>query len=110
MKNFLFLLVAIILEVIATSTLKKSENFTKIIPTLITLVGYAGAFYFLSLTLRTIPIGIAYALWSGIGIVLVTIAAYFIYKQKLDLPAIVGIAFIIIGVIIIQVFSKSNAH
>ncbi|MTG97714.1 MULTISPECIES: DMT family transporter [Myroides] len=110
MKNFVFLIVAIILEVIATSTLKKSENFTKLLPTVITLAGYAGAFYFLSLTLRTIPIGIAYALWSGIGIVLVTITAYFIYKQKLDLAAIIGIAFIIIGVIIIQLFSKSSAH
>lgn len=110
MKNILFLLLAIILETIATSTLKASENFTKLIPTIITLTGYAGAFYLLSLTLRTIPIGIAYALWSGIGIVLVTLVAYFYYKQKLDLPALIGIAFIIVGVIIIQVFSKSSAH
>ncbi|SDH72904.1 small multidrug resistance pump [Myroides phaeus] len=110
LKNLLFLLVAILLETIATSTLKASHNFTKLLPSIVTIVGYAGAFYFLSLTLRTIPIGIAYALWSGIGIVLVTIAAYFIYKQKLDVPALIGIAFIIIGVIIIQLFSKSQAH
>ncbi|MDR2224202.1 MAG: multidrug efflux SMR transporter [Flavobacteriaceae bacterium] len=110
MKNIIFLLIAILLETIATTSLKASEGFTKLFPTLITLIGYGGAFYLLSLTLRTIPIGIAYALWSGIGIVLVTIAAYFLYKQKLDLPALIGIIFIIIGVLIIQLFSKSQAH
>jgi len=90
--------------------LKASEGFTKPIPTAVTLIGYAGAFYLLSLTLRTIPIGIAYALWSGIGIVLVTVAAYFLYKQKLDTPALIGISLIIIGVLVIQLFSKSQAH
>ncbi|AJA69234.1 multidrug efflux SMR transporter [Myroides odoratimimus] len=110
MKNILFLLLAILLETIATTTLKASEGFTKLVPTTITLLGYVGAFYLLSLTLRTIPIGIAYALWSGIGIVLVTIAAYFLYKQKLDTAALIGIAFIITGVLIIQLFSKSQAH
>lgn len=110
MKNIVFLLIAILLETIATTSLKASEGFTKLVPTTITLIGYAGAFYLLSLTLRTIPIGIAYALWSGIGIVLVTIAAYFLYKQKLDTPALIGIAFILIGVLVIQLFSKSQAH
>ncbi|ALU26462.1 MULTISPECIES: DMT family transporter [Myroides] len=110
MKNILFLLLAILLETIATTTLKASEGFTKLVPTTITLLGYVGAFYLLSLTLRAIPIGIAYALWSGIGIVLVTIAAYFLYKQKLDTAALIGIAFIITGVLIIQLFSKSQAH
>lgn len=110
MKNVIFLLIAIFLETIATTSLKASEGFTKPIPTTITLIGYAGAFYLLSLTLRTIPIGIAYALWSGIGIVLVTIAAYFLYKQKLDMPALIGIALIIIGVLVIQLYSKSQAH
>lgn len=110
MQNFIFLLIAIVLEVIATTTLKSSQNFTKLVPSIITLVGYGGAFYFLSLTLRSIPIGIAYALWSGIGIVAVTIAAYFIYQQKLDWPAIIGISFILIGVLIIQLFSQSSAH
>lgn len=110
MQNFIFLFIAIFLEIIATTTLKASHSFTKLIPTIITLIGYGGAFYFLSLTLRSIPIGIAYALWSGIGIVAVTIAAYFIYQQKLDWPAIIGIAFILIGVLIIQLFSQSSAH
>lgn len=110
MKNIIFLLFAILLETIATTMLKASEGFTKPIPTAVTLIGYAGAFYLLSLTLRTIPIGIAYALWSGIGIVLVTVAAYFLYKQKLDTPALIGISLIIIGVLVIQLFSKSQAH
>lgn len=110
MKNIVFLLFAILLETIATTMLKASEGFTKPIPTAVTLIRYAGAFYLLSLTLRTIPIGIAYALWSGIGIVLVTVAAYFLYKQKLDTPALIGISLIIIGVLVIQLFSKSQAH
>lgn len=110
MQNLIFLFIAIFLEIIATTTLKASNSFTKLIPSIVTLVGYGGAFYFLSLTLRSIPLGIAYALWSGIGIVAVTLAAYFIYQQKLDWPAIIGILFIVIGVLVIQLFSKSSAH
>lgn len=110
MKNFLFLLIAIVSEVIATSALKASNEFTKIIPSIITVVMYAVAFYFLSLTLRTIPVGIAYAIWSGIGIVLVTVVAIVAYGQKPDLPAVIGMAFIIVGVVIINLFSKMNAH
>ena len=110
MQNLIFLFIAIFLEIIATTTLKASNSFTKLIPSIVTLVGYVGAFYFLSLTLRSIPLGIAYALWSGIGIVAVTLAAYFIYQQKLDWPAIIGILFIVIGVLVIQLFSKSSAH
>lgn len=110
MKNFLFLLVAIISEVIATSALKASHEFTKIIPSIVTVVMYAVAFYFLSLTLRTIPVGIAYAIWSGVGIVLVTIVAIVAYGQKPDLPAIIGMGFIILGVVIINLFSKMKAH
>lgn len=110
MKNYLFLGMAILLEIIATTTLKKSESFTQLWPSIITIIGYAGAFYFLSLTLDQIPLSIAYALWSGIGITAVTIAAYFLYNQKLDLAAILGIALIIAGVVVIQLFSKSQAH
>ncbi|WP_430611986.1 DMT family transporter [Flavobacterium sp. JP2137] len=110
MKNLVFLLIAIVLETIATTCLKASDSFTKWIPSLFTVLGYAGAFYFLSLTIRTIPLGIAYALWSGIGIVLITAVGYFIYKQKLDLPAVIGISLIVFGVIVIQVFSKSTSH
>lgn len=108
--KFLYLLVAIIAEVIATSALKASEQFSKTIPSIIVVAGYLIAFYFLSLTLKTIPVGIAYALWSGIGIVLVSGAGYVLYKQTLDLPALLGIGLIIIGVIVINVFSKSATH
>ncbi|NQX40484.1 small multidrug resistance pump [Pedobacter steynii] len=108
--KFIYLFVAITAEVIATSALKASEQFSKLIPSLIVIAGYMIAFYFLSLTLRTMQVGIAYALWSGVGIVLVSAAGYFLYQQKLDLPAVLGISLIILGVIVINVFSKSASH
>ena len=110
MKNFLFLGIAIIFEIIATSALKKSEEFTKLIPSIITIVGYCGAFYFLSFAIRTIPIGIAYAIWSGVGIVLITIIGAVFLKQIPDLPAIIGLSLILIGVTVINVFSKTTGH
>ncbi|MCK8142237.1 SMR family transporter [Flavobacterium sp. I-SCBP12n] len=110
MKNFLFLGIAILFEIIATSALKKSEEFSKLIPSIITIVGYCGAFYFLSFAIRTIPIGIAYAIWSGVGIVLITIIGAVFFKQIPDLPAILGLSLILIGVIIINVFSKTTGH
>ncbi|RWX00549.1 DMT family transporter [Flavobacterium cerinum] len=110
MKQFIYLLIAIVFETIATSALKSSEQFTKLIPSLITVAGYLTAFYFLSLTLKTMPVGIAYAIWSGIGIVLITIAGIFLFKQKPDLPAMIGMALIIAGVVVINVFSKTSSH
>lgn len=110
MKNFLFLTIAIIFEIIATTTLKKSEEFTKLIPSIITIVGYCGAFYFLSFAIRTIPVGIAYAIWSGVGIVLITIIGAIFFKQMPDLAAIIGTSLILIGVIVINIFSKSTGH
>lgn len=110
MKNFLFLGIAIIFEIIATSALKKSEEFSKLIPSLITIIGYCGAFYFLSFAIRTIPIGIAYAIWSGVGIVLITIIGAVFFKQIPDLPAIIGLSLILIGVTVINVFSKTTGH
>jgi len=110
MKNYLFLLLAIVFETIATSSLKASEQFTKLVPSLITIVGYIAAFYLLSLTLRSIPVGIAYAIWSGIGIVLVTLVGIVMFKQVPDLPAIIGLLLIIAGVVVINVFSKTSAH
>jgi len=104
------LLTAIVFEVIATSALQASQQFSKPVPTIITVLGYLGAFYFLSLTLRHLPVGIAYAIWSGLGIVLISIIALVLFKQRLDMPAIVGIGFIITGVIIINVFSKTVTH
>ena len=110
MKAFLFLFVAIIFEIIGTSVLKLSEQFTKVIPSIISIIAYITAFFFLSLTLKTIPVGIAYAIWSGVGIVLISVIGFVYFKQSLDLPAILGLGLIIAGVIIINIFSKSVAH
>lgn len=110
MKNWLFLTIAITSEVIATTALKSSEGFSRFWPSLIVVVGYGIAFYALSMTLRTIPLGIAYAVWSGLGIVLVTLIAMMLYGQRLDMPAIIGIALIILGVVVINLFSKSSLH
>ena len=110
MKHWFFLPPAIAAEVAATSALKASEGFTKLPPTLFTLAGYAVAFFFLSLTLRTIPVGIAYAIWSGVGVVLITLIAWFRFGQRLDAPAIAGLALIVAGVVVMNVFSKSVAH
>jgi len=110
MKNFFFLGIAIIFEIIATSALKKSEEFTKLLPSIITVIGYCGAFYCLSFAIRTIPVGIAYAIWSGVGIVLITFIGAVFFKQIPDLPAIIGLALILIGVVVINVFSKTTAH
>ncbi|MEP6605196.1 MAG: multidrug efflux SMR transporter [Nitrosospira sp.] len=110
MKQWLFLSVAIVSEVLATSALKASNGFTQLWPSLLVVVGYAIAFFFLSLTLRTMPVGIAYAIWSGVGIVLVTLIAWFVFEQSLDIPAIIGLTLIITGVVVLQVYSKAVAH
>lgn len=110
MKHWLFLGIAIVSEVIATSAMKSSEGFTKLVPSLVVILGYIIAFYCLSLTLKTLPIGIAYAIWAGLGIVLISLVSWVLFGQKLDFPAIIGIGFIIIGVVIIQVFSKATGH
>lgn len=108
--KYILLSIAIIAEVIATSALKSVEGFTRIGPSAIVIIGYAVAFYFLSLTLKSIPVGIAYAIWSGMGITLVSIIGYYFYDQKLDLPAILGLVLILIGVLVINVFSKTVSH
>lgn len=108
--SYWYLAIAIITEVIATSALKASEEFTKPIPSLIVIIGYGLSFYLMMLVLRVIPVGITYAVWSGAGIVLVTIVGIFLYKETPDLPAIVGMGFIIVGVAIIHVFSKTVGH
>lgn len=110
MKQWIFLGVAIVSEVIATSALKAAEEFTRPWPSLIVVVGYASAFYFLTLTLRTIPIGIAYAIWSGVGVALITLVGWVLYKQTLDLPAFIGIGLIVSGVVVLNVFSKAVPH
>lgn len=108
--SYLYLGLAILSEVIGTSALKASNEFTRLVPSLITLVAFASAFYFLSLCLRTIPVGIAYAIWSGIGIVLISLIALVLFGQRLDPPALIGMALIIAGVLVINLFSKSAAH
>lgn len=108
--NWLYLAIAIAAEVIATSALKASEGFTRLAPALLTIVGYGIAFYCLSLTLRTIPVGIAYAIWSGVGIVAISVIGYFLFKQTLDMPALIGIGLIVAGVLVLNIFSKSGAH
>jgi len=105
LSNWLYLCLAIFSEVLATSFLKSSEGFTKLWPSIIVLVGYILAFYFLSLTLDTIPIGIAYAIWSGVGVASITIVSIVAFDQKIDLSAIIGIGLIIIGVVVLRVFS-----
>ena len=107
---WLYLTIAIIAEVIGTSFLKTSEGFTKLLPSLAVVLGYGVAFFFLSLTLRTLPVGIAYAIWSGVGVSLVTLVAWITFDQRLDLAGILGIALIICGVIVLNVFSSSSAH
>jgi len=107
---YLYLGIAIIAEVVATSALKASAEFTRLWPSLIVVVGYGVAFYFLTLVLRTIPIGITYAVWSGIGIVLVAVIGALLYKQVPDIPAIIGMGLIISGVVVIHAFSKTIGH
>ena len=107
MNDWVYLFLAIISEVIATASLKSTEGFTKPIPSIIVLVGYCAAFYFLSLTLDTISIGVAYAIWSGVGVATITVVSFFLYGQKIDLAGILGIGLIIAGVIVLRLFSES---
>lgn len=108
--HWLILFIAIAAEVVATSALKASDGFSRLWPSLLVVAGYATAFYCLSLTLKTIPVGMAYAIWSSAGIVLVSLIAWVFFKQRLDLPAILGMGLIVTGVLVIQLFSRSQAH
>ncbi|CAB1217585.1 Methyl viologen resistance protein C [Serratia liquefaciens] len=106
----MYLTMAIVAEVIATTMLKASEGFTRLWPSLVVVVGYGVAFWGLSMVVKTMPLGIVYAIWSGMGIVLVSIAAVFVYQQKLDWPAVLGMGLIIAGVLVINLLSKTAAH
>jgi small multidrug resistance pump len=108
--TWIILAVAIAFEVVATSALKETQGFTRLVPSLIAIVGYGLAFYFLSLTLKVLPVGVMYAIWSGAGIVLVAIIGWLVFRQALDLPALIGIALILAGVMIINLFSGTVAH
>ena len=107
---YAYLLVAIAFEVIATSALKATDGFTRLWPSVVTLAGYGFAFYFLSLTLRTMPVGIVYAVWSGAGIVLIAAIGWIYYRQVLDAPGLIGQALILAGVLVVNLFSKTVGH
>lgn len=110
MISYLYLGIAIVAEVCATSALKASDNFSRLGPSVVVVVGYCIAFVFLSLTMKTIPVGISYAIWSGVGIVLISAVGWIWFGQALDLPAIVGLGLIIAGVAVVNLFSRSVAH
>lgn len=108
--TYLLLVVAIAFEVIATSALKATEGFTRLGPSIVTIFGYSLAFYFLSLTLKTMPVGIVYAVWSGAGVVLIAAIGWVYYRQSIDLPGLIGVALILAGVLVVNLFSKSIGH
>lgn len=109
-EAIIFLFIAIVVEVIATISLKLSDSFTRLVPSLVTIIGYCIAFWCLTIPMRTIPAGIIYAIWSGVGIVLIGLIGWLFLGQKLDVPAIIGMLLIIYGVIVINLFSKSVSH
>lgn len=107
---YAYLFVAIVAEVIGTTALKASEEFTRLLPSIVVVAGYGAAFYFLSLVLKTIPVGIAYAVWSGVGVVLIALVGAVMFKQVPDLPAVIGMLFIVAGVVIMHLFSRTIGH
>lgn len=108
--GYLYLALAIVAEVIGTTALQASEGFTKPLPSAVVVIGYGLAFYLLSLVLRYMDMGVAYAIWAGLGIVLISLAGAIIYKQVPDVPAMIGLALIVGGVTVINVFSKTTGH
>lgn len=110
MKGWIFLAIAILGEVIATSALKSSEGFTKLVPSINVIIGYGTAFYFLSLVLKSIPIGVAYAVWSGLGVIIITVLGWVFHGQKLDTWGFVGMSLIVSGVLVLNLLSKASAH
>ncbi len=108
--HYLWLSLAIVSEVIATSALNASQGMTKVAPTIITFVGYSAAFYLLSLTLKTMNVSVAYAIWSGVGVALIALVGWIVFKQALDAPAMIGMGMIVGGVMVMNLFSKAVAH
>ncbi|CAB3720468.1 DMT family transporter [Trinickia soli] len=109
-SSYIWLAVAIVAEVIGTSALRASEGFTRLVPVLVVVAGYGLAFYCLSMTLRTMPVGIVYAIWSGVGIVLITLVAMVLYRQVPDVAALAGLSLIVAGVVVLNLFSDMKAH
>ena len=110
MSAWVALAIAIFSEVIATSFLKASDGFSKLWPSIIVIIGYTSAFYFMSISIKSIPVGVTYAIWSGTGIVLIALVGWLVMGQKLDWPAILGMSLIVAGVLVIQLGSKSVGH
>ena len=110
MSPWLAIAIAIVAEVMATTALKASQEFTRLWPSVLVILGYGTAFYFMTISLRVLPVGIMYAIWSGVGIVLISLLGWLVYRQTLDAPAMVGMGLIISGVIVINVFSSSVRH
>ena len=108
MNNWVYLGLAIVSEVIATASLKSTDGFTRLVPSIVVLVGYSAAFYFLSLTLDTIPIGVAYAVWSGVGVATITLVSFLVYDQKIDAAGLLGIGLIVAGVVVLRLFSEAS--
>jgi small multidrug resistance pump len=110
MNPWLAISIAIAVEVVATSALKASQEFTRLWPSLCVVIGYGISFYFMTISLRAIPLGVMYAIWSGVGILAISILGWIVYKQALDLPAMIGVALIVLGVVVIHLFSKTVVH
>jgi small multidrug resistance pump len=108
--HWIYLAIAIVSEVVATSALKSAEGFTRLIPSLLVFAGYGLAFFFLSLTLRTIPLGVAYAIWAGVGVALVALVGWVVYQQSLGVAELIGIGLIVSGVVVLNLFSKAVLH
>ncbi|MEM1006502.1 MAG: SMR family transporter [Pseudomonadota bacterium] len=109
-KSYLFLLVAVFAETLGTTALQSSQQFTRLWPSLIVVVSYGCAFYFLGLTLKYMPVGIVYAIWSGLGIFFIALIGFFVFGQKLDWPAVLGLMLILAGILVINLFSKTTGH
>ena len=110
MQQWIFLFAAIVSEVIATSALKACDGFSRLWPTFTAVVGYTAAFYFLSLTLKTVPVCVAYAIWSGVGVALIALIGWLFFGQSMDIPAIIGLVLIVAGVVVLNLFSNTVSH
>ena len=109
-KSYIFLILAIFSETIGTTALQASQQFSRLVPSVVVVIGYGVSFYLLALALRTIPVGIAYAIWSGLGIVFIAFIGYILFNQRLDMPAVLGLAMILGGILVIHLFSGSATH
>lgn len=109
-KAHIFLIFAILTETIGTTALKASDGFTRLVPSMVVVASYAASFYLLALALKTIPVGIAYAIWSGVGVVFIALIGYLVFRQTLDLAAVIGMGLIVAGIVVMQMFSNSTGH